>query len=133
MLIGGYFFSLIVIGRVTLSCYIKYLSYFYGLIIHLKKITHMTTVESVGYLASLLSIINQIPQAIKVFRSKDTHSISIVMYFLVVLCLTMWMLYGVLLHDGPLVWANLLSLIPITYIFSMKIRNTIIGKDKWAI
>jgi len=93
----------------------------------------MTTVESVGYLASLLSVINQIPQAIKVFRSKDTHSISIVMYFLVVFCLTMWMLYGVLLHDGPLVWANALSLIPITYIFSMKIRNTIIGKDKWAI
>ena len=98
-----------------------------------KKITGMTVVESVGFMASLLSVINQIPQAIKVFRSKDTHSISIVMYFLVVLCLTMWMLYGVLLHDGPLVWANLLSLIPITYIFSMKIRNTIIGKDKWAI
>ena len=93
----------------------------------------MTTVESVGYLASLLSVINQIPQAIKVFRSKDTHSISIVMYFLVVLCLTMWMAYGVLLHDGPLVWANVLSLIPIIYIFSMKIRNTIIGKDKLSI
>ena len=93
----------------------------------------MTFIETIGYLASSLSILNQIPQAIKVFQSKDTHSISIVMYFLVVLCLTMWMLYGVLLHDGPLVWANALSLIPITYIFAMKIRNTIIGKDKLSI
>ena len=93
----------------------------------------MTYVETVGFLASLLSVINQIPQAIKVYRSKDTHSISLVMYCLVVICITMWMVYGILLKDGPLIWANVLSLFPITYIFIMKLRNKIIGKDKWAI
>ena len=93
----------------------------------------MTSVETVGFLASLLSVINQIPQAIKVFRSQDTHSISLLMYCLVVICITMWMVYGILLKDGPLIWANVLSLFPITYIFIMKLRNTIIGKDKWAI
>jgi MtN3 and saliva related transmembrane protein len=93
----------------------------------------MTSVETVGFLASLLSVVNQIPQAIKVFRSKDTHSISLVMYCLVVICLTMWMVYGILLKDGPLIWANVLSLIPITYIFTVKLRNTIIGKDKLSI
>ncbi len=68
----------------------------------------MTYVETVGFLASLLSVINQIPQAIKVFRSQDTHSISLVMYCLVVICITMWMVYGILLKDGPLIWANVL-------------------------
>lgn len=123
----------IVIDRVTLSCFIKYLLYFYGLIIHLKKITRMTVVESVGFMASLLSVLNQFPQAIKVFQSKDTHSISLLMYCIVVVCITLWMVYGILLHDGPLIWANLLSLFPITYIFLMKVRNTIIGKDKLSI
>jgi MtN3 and saliva related transmembrane protein len=93
----------------------------------------MTPVETVGFLASLLSVLNQFPQAIKVFRSKDTHSISLVMYCIVVVCISLWLVYGILLQDGPLIWANALSLIPITYIFIMKLRNTIIGKDKLSI
>jgi MtN3 and saliva related transmembrane protein len=93
----------------------------------------MSLIESVGFLASLLSVLNQFPQAIKVFNSKDTHSISLVMYCIVVVCISMWLIYGILLHNGPLIWANALSLVPITYIFIMKLRNTIIGKDKLSI
>ncbi len=93
----------------------------------------MNFVELIGYLASLLSVLNQFPQAIKVFRSKDTHSISLTMYCIVVACITLWMYYGILLHNAPLIWANALSLIPILYIFTMKLRNTIIGKDKLSI
>jgi len=94
---------------------------------------NMTPVETVGFLASLLSVLNQFPQAIKVFRSNDTHSISLLMYCIVVVCITLWMVYGILLNDGPLIWANALSLLPITYIFVMKVRNTVIGKDKLSI
>lgn len=94
---------------------------------------NMSLIESVGFLASLLSVLNQFPQAIKVFNSKDTHSISLVMYCIVVVCISMWLIYGILLHNGPLIWANALSLVPITYIFIMKLRNTIIGKDKLSI
>ena len=49
----------------------------------------MTAIEFVGFSASLLSVLNQFPQAIKVFRSKDTHSISLLMYCIVVVCITM--------------------------------------------
>ncbi len=94
---------------------------------------NMSLIETVGFLASLLSVLNQFPQAIKVFRSKDTHSISLIMYCIVVVCISLWLVYGILLHDTPLIWANALSLIPITYIFIMKLRNTITGKDKLSI
>ena len=40
----------------------------------------MTAIAIVGFLASLLSILNQFPRAIKVFRSQDTQSISLVLY-----------------------------------------------------
>lgn len=93
----------------------------------------MTSVETVGFLASVLSVSNQFPQAIKVFKSKDTHSISLVMYCIVVVCITMWLVYGIMLRDAPLIWANALSLFPITYIFIMKLSNTIKGKDKLSI
>jgi len=93
----------------------------------------MTTVEIVGFSASLLSVLNQFPQAIKVFQTKDTQSISLLMYCIVVVCITLWLVYGILLKDGPLIWANALSLIPIVYIFLMKASNTIRGIDKLSI
>lgn len=93
----------------------------------------MTSVETVGFFAFVLSVLNQFPQAIKVFKSKDTHSISLVMYCIVVVCITMWLVYGIMLRDAPLIWANALSLLPITYIFIMKLSNTIKGKDKLSI
>ncbi|MDO9153439.1 MAG: SemiSWEET family transporter [Paludibacter sp.] len=93
----------------------------------------MTAVEIVGYSASLLSVLNQFPQAIKVFQTKDTHSISLVMYCIVVVCITLWLVYGIILMNPPLIWANALSLIPIVYIFMKKLTNTLKGKDKLGI
>lgn len=93
----------------------------------------MSTVEIVGFSASLLSVLNQFPQAIKVMRTKDTHSISLVMYCIVVVAITLWLIYGILLNDGPLITANALSLIPIVYIFIIKLTNTLKGKDKLSI
>ncbi len=93
----------------------------------------MNAIEVVGFSASLLSVLNQFPQAIKVFTTKDTQSISLVMYCIVVVCISLWLVYGILLNDAPLIWANALSLLPITYIFLMKLTNTIKGKDKLGI
>ena len=93
----------------------------------------MSTVEFVGFSASLLSVLNQFPQAIKVMRTKDTHSISLVMYCIVVVAITLWLIYGIMLNDGPLITANALSLIPIVYIFIIKLTNTLKGKDKLSI
>jgi MtN3 and saliva related transmembrane protein len=93
----------------------------------------MTSIEIVGFSASLLSVLNQFPQAIKVLRSQDTHSISLVMYCVVVVAITLWLVYGIMLNDAPLIWANSLSLFPIVYIFIIKLKNTIQGKDKLSI
>lgn len=93
----------------------------------------MTAIEIVGFSASTLSILNQFPQAIKVYRSKDTHSISLLMYCIVVVCISLWLVYGIMLKDAPLIFANALSLIPIVYIFLMKVSNTIKKIDKLSI
>ncbi|MFA5044839.1 MAG: SemiSWEET family transporter [Paludibacter sp.] len=93
----------------------------------------MSAIAIVGFLASLLSVLNQFPQAIKVFRSQDTQSISLVMYCIVVVAISLWLVYGIMLNDFPLISANALSLIPIVYIFIIKLKNTIKGIDKLAI
>ena len=93
----------------------------------------MSSLAIVGFLASLLSILNQFPQAIKVFRTQDTQSISLIMYCIVVVAISLWLVYGIMLQDGPLIWANALSLVPIVYIFIIKMKNTILGVDKLSI
>jgi len=93
----------------------------------------MSALAIVGFLASLLSVMNQFPQAIKVFRTRDTQSISLVMYCIVVVAISLWLVYGIMLNDAPLIVANALSLIPINYIFIIKLSNTIKGIDKLSI
>ena len=93
----------------------------------------MSAIAIVGSLASLLSVLNQFPQAIKVFRTQDTQSISLVMYCIVVVAISLWLVYGIMLNDFPLISANALSLIPIVYIFIIKMKNTIKGIDKLSI
>lgn len=117
----------------TNTCEILFLLYFCTLIIYLLLEEIMTALAIVGFLASLLSILNQFPQAIKVFRSHDTQSISLAMYIIVIIAISLWLVYGLMLGDVPLITANAISLIPITYIFIIKLKNTVEGKDKWSI
>lgn len=90
----------------------------------------MTLISIIGVLAAIVSTINQLPQAFKTIRSKDTHSLSLWMYIMVWIATSLWLLYGILLKDFPLILSNCISILPITYILWTKIRNTLNGKDK---
>lgn len=90
----------------------------------------MTLLSIVGVLGAIASTINQLPQAYKTIRSKDTHSLSLWMYIMIWIATGLWLLYGILLKDFPLIFSNSISILPITYILGTKIRNTLNGKDK---
>lgn len=90
----------------------------------------MNLISIIGVLAAIVSTINQLPQAFKTIRSKDTHSLSLWMYIMVWVATSLWLLYGILLKDFPLILSNSISIMPITYILATKIRNTVNGKDK---
>ena len=90
----------------------------------------MTLLSIVGVLGAIASTINQLPQAYKTIRSKDTHSLSLWMYIMIWIASSIWLLYGILLKDFPLIFSNSISILPITYILGTKIRNTLNGKDK---
>ncbi len=89
----------------------------------------MNVITFIGVLAAVFSTINQLPQAWKTIKSKDTHSLSLIMYSMVWIATSLWLTYGILLKDTPLILSNSVSIIPITYILTMKIINTVSGKD----
>ncbi len=83
----------------------------------------MDYIKIVGFVAAALTTFAFFPQAIKVIRTRDTKSISVVMYFVVTAGLILWLVYGILLRDLPLILANFITLIPAITILVMKIRG----------
>ena len=77
--------------------------------------------ELVGYVAAGLTTVSFFPQAIKTLRSGDTKSISLGMYGLFTSGVALWSLYGLLVKDGPVLVANLITLLPAAVVLQRKI------------
>ena len=76
-----------------------------------------------GYAAATLTTVSFFPQALKTLRSGDTRGISLPMYLLFTLGIAAWALYGWLRRDGPVVAANLITLIPAGIVLERKWRS----------
>ena len=69
-------------------------------------------VSVLGYGAASLTTLSLFPQAVKTVRSGDTSAISLRMYGLFTLGVLDWAIYGLLRADGPVIAANLITLVP---------------------
>ena len=79
--------------------------------------------ETIGWLASVLTTFSFVPQAIKVIRTKDTSSISLWMYSLFTVGILFWLVYGVMMRNGPMTFANVTTLVLAVIILRAKIKN----------
>jgi MtN3 and saliva related transmembrane protein len=68
--------------------------------------------EFVGTVAALLTTTAFFPQAIKTLRTRETGGLSLTMYLLLVMGVTMWLLYGLMIGSRPLIVANGVVLMP---------------------
>lgn len=66
----------------------------------------MIAVTILGYLAAAASMASFAPQAWKIIRSRETKDISAGMYLLTVSAFALWLTYGVLQRQWPLVVSN---------------------------
>jgi MtN3 and saliva related transmembrane protein len=82
----------------------------------------MSLVEMLGLVAALLTTLCWIPQALKTIRTRDTRSISLVTQGAFALGIVLWLAYGLLRGDLPLILANAVSLILVGTILLMKLR-----------
>lgn len=81
----------------------------------------MDAAPIIGGLATLASVISFTPQAWKVIRTRDTSSISTAMYAVTVLGFTLWLAYGWLLGQWPLIVTNGICLLLSAFILTMKL------------
>jgi MtN3 and saliva related transmembrane protein len=75
-----------------------------------------------GYIAAFCTTAAFFPQALKVFKTRQTRDISLWMFLLMTTGLTAWLIYGLLISSAPIILANIVTLIFAIYILIMKIR-----------
>ena len=79
--------------------------------------------DLIGYIAAFLTTLSFFPQALKTLRSRDTHSISLRMYLLITTAVMFWSIYGWMVGDGPVLIANLITLVPAVIVLVLKLSN----------
>ena len=62
------------------------------------------------------------PQAIKVWKTRSTGDISLGMFLVMVLGLALWLVYGLLSGDAPLIAANVITMVLAGGILFMKLK-----------
>jgi MtN3 and saliva related transmembrane protein len=84
--------------------------------------------ELVSYAAATLTTVAFIPQAIKVLKEHDTHSLSLGMYLIFTVGVVLWGVYGWLRGDWAIVIANAITGVLCIAILAAKIRNDALAK-----
>jgi MtN3 and saliva related transmembrane protein len=80
----------------------------------------LTTIIGLG--AAICTTSSFLPQVIKAWRSRSTQDISAGMFVLQTTGNSMWLLYGALISDLPLVVANAITLALVAAILGLKLR-----------
>ena len=70
----------------------------------------MTATSLVGFLAAICTTTAYIPQAARAWRTRSTHDLSLKMYIIMTTGTALWLLYGAINVDWPLIAANTVSL-----------------------
>ncbi len=80
----------------------------------------MITTE-IGLAAGALTSVAVIPQVVKTYRTRHARDISIWQPLLLDIGMILWLIYGILLKDLPLILANAFSIICNALLIFMKI------------
>ena len=89
----------------------------------------METVDIFGLLAALLTTSAFLPQVIKTLREKDTKSLSLPMYLILISGLLLWLTYGIMIKDWALIIANSITGILALIILVAKIKYDFLSRD----
>ncbi|MBI5491800.1 MAG: SemiSWEET transporter [Deltaproteobacteria bacterium] len=76
-----------------------------------------------GIFAGALTTTSFLPQVWKTWRTRHTKDISIFMFLMLFIGITLWVAYGIVRQDLPVIIANCVSLFFVAIILFFKVRN----------
>jgi MtN3 and saliva related transmembrane protein len=92
----------------------------------------MGLVDIIGTAAAVLTTSSFLPQALHVLRTRDTRAISLLMYALFTVGISLWGIYGLMTVQWSIVAANGITLVMAALILTMKVRDVMKGRAEVA-
>ncbi len=82
----------------------------------------MPAQEWIGGIAATLTTCSFIPQVARVWKTRHTKDISLLMYALFTFGVALWLAYGILLSSWPIIIANGITLLLAGTVLLLKLR-----------
>ncbi|MCG8334102.1 MAG: SemiSWEET transporter [Proteobacteria bacterium] len=82
----------------------------------------INTFTLIGLTAATCTTISFLPQAVRVIRTKQTRDISLSMYVIFSFGTFLWLTYGILTKDIPIISANAITFALSFVILTLKLR-----------
>lgn len=79
-------------------------------------------VEIVGFVAAVLTTIAYLPQVIKTWKSKSAADFSLGLFLILTSGVALWLIYGILIGNGPIIASNAITLLLTGSMLYFKIR-----------
>jgi MtN3 and saliva related transmembrane protein len=82
----------------------------------------------VGFIAATLTTGAYVPQAVKTWKTRSAKDLSLRMFLMMTTGMTLWLIYGILRKDPPIIIANVVALIFTSIILYFKIKEQFVRK-----
>ncbi|MDA0781980.1 MAG: SemiSWEET transporter [Rickettsiales bacterium] len=79
--------------------------------------------DLIGIIAATCTTGSFVPQVIKIFKTKNTRDLSLSMYVLFTVGVSMWLIYGFMIDSLPVILANSVTLCLTSLVLFMKLRE----------
>ncbi|HEX6549846.1 MAG TPA: SemiSWEET transporter [Gammaproteobacteria bacterium] len=76
----------------------------------------------IGLAAAALTTLSFLPQVYRSFVTRDLHGVSLTMYCVFTAGISLWLIYGIMLHDLPITLANAVTLVLAMTVLILKLR-----------
>ena len=79
-------------------------------------------ISTIGLIAGICTTVSFIPQMIKILKTKQVRDLSSYMYVILTIGIFLWLTYGILLGELPIVLANSVTLCFCIFVLFSKVR-----------
>jgi MtN3 and saliva related transmembrane protein len=83
----------------------------------------MAPVTYLGMAAALFTTGAFVPQVVRAWRTRSTRDLSASSFLAYATGLAMWLLYGIFIHDAPLIASNGTTFVLALIILTLKLRH----------
>ena len=83
----------------------------------------MSIVSLLGIAAAICTTVSFVPQVLKTIKTGQTKDISLSMYLIFTTGIVLWLIYGIMIRDLPIILANTVTVVLTSIVVVLKIRN----------